>query len=85
MHDNDFNSSPQCQQQRPIGDPLVDGVIAIAPGGDVNNATFREKVSASVELARELAAKGKGEEKTGFYDYEGTKGITPIILRRPCT
>lgn len=56
----------------------VDGVIAIAPGGDVNNSTFREKLGASVELARKFIAEGKGNEKTKFYDYEGTKGITAV-------
>ena len=56
----------------------VDGVVAIAPGGDVSNAIFREKLGESVELARKLVAEGKGDEKTRFYDYEGTKGITPV-------
>lgn len=56
----------------------VDGVIAIAPGGDVNNSTFREKLGASVELAHKLITEGKGDEKTKFYDYEGSKGVTAV-------
>ena len=56
----------------------VDGVIAIAPGGDVNSAPFREKLGASVERARRLIAEGKGDEKTNFYDYEGSKGVTAV-------
>ena len=34
------------------GKQLVDGIIAIAPGGDVSNTVFREKLGASVDLAR---------------------------------
>ncbi|MBI2987776.1 MAG: alpha/beta hydrolase [Deltaproteobacteria bacterium] len=60
------------------GKYVVDGVTAIAPGGDVGNSTFREKLGESVALARKLIAEGKGDEKTKFYDYEGTKGITPV-------
>lgn len=60
------------------GQHLVDGVITIAPGGSVNSPVFREKLGESVELARKLIAEGKGDEKTRFYDYEGTKGITPV-------
>lgn len=58
---------------------VVDGIVAIAPGGDVSNSTFREKLGASVELARKLVAEGKGDEKTKFYDYENSKGMTPVI------
>ena len=57
----------------------LDGIIAIAPGGNVGNPTFREKLGGSVELARKLIAEGKGDEKTRFSDYEGAKGIYPIL------
>lgn len=57
----------------------IDGVIAIAPGGNVANPIFQEKLGESVELARKLVAGGKGEEKTKFLDYEGSKGTFPII------
>lgn len=57
----------------------LDGIIAIAPGGNVGNSTFREKLGDSVELARKLIAEGKGDEKTRFSDYEGAKGIYPIL------
>ena len=56
----------------------VDGIIAIAPGGNVSSATFREKVGSAVELARKLVADGKGEEKNRFLDFEGAKGTTPV-------
>ena len=57
----------------------IDGIIAIAPGGNVGNPTFGEKLGGSVELARKLIAEGKGDEKTRFSDYEGAKGIYPIL------
>lgn len=55
---------------------VVDGIIAIAPGGNVGNQTFREKLEESVALARTLIAEGKGEEKTRLHDFEGSKGIS---------
>lgn len=58
---------------------IVDGIIAIAPGGNVGNPTFREKLGEPVELARKLVAEGKGEEKTRLADYEGAKGTYPIV------
>jgi pimeloyl-ACP methyl ester carboxylesterase len=57
---------------------VIDGLIAIAPGGNVDSAVFREKVGASVEQARKLIADGKGNGKTGFMDFEGAKGTTPV-------
>lgn len=52
----------------------VDGVIAMAPGGNVGNQIFREKLGESVEQARKLVADGKGDEKTRLLDYEGAQG-----------
>lgn len=52
----------------------VDGVIAIAPGGNVANPIFRKELGQSVEQARKLVAEGKGNQKTRFSDYEGSKG-----------
>ena len=57
----------------------VDGVIAMAPGGNVGNQTFREKLGDSVDLARKFVADGKGDEKTRLLDYEGAKGTYPIV------
>ena len=56
-----------------------DGVIAIAPGGDVSSVLFRDKVGESVDLARKLIAEGKGQEKTRLSDYEGSRGVYPIV------
>lgn len=61
------------------GKHVVDGVIAIAPGGNVGGPIFREKLGESVALARKLIAEGKGDEKTRLSDYEGAKGVYPIV------
>ena len=61
------------------GRQSVDGIIAIAPGGDVSNTVFREKLGASVDLARKLIAEGKGDEKTWLSDYENAKGTYRIF------
>ena len=60
------------------GKHVVDGVIAIAPGGNVGNPTFREKLGEYVAMARKLVAEGKAAEKTTLADYEGAKGTYPI-------
>lgn len=57
----------------------VNGIVAIAPGGNVGNPTFREKLADSVELARKLVEEGKGLEKARLNDYEGAKGIYPVV------
>jgi pimeloyl-ACP methyl ester carboxylesterase len=58
---------------------VLDGVIAIAPAGDVSNPTYREKVGESVELARKLIAEGKGQEKARLNDFEGSRGSYLIV------
>jgi pimeloyl-ACP methyl ester carboxylesterase len=57
----------------------VDGVIAMAPGGNVGSPNFRATLGESVALARKLVAEGKGNEKTSLMDYEGTKGLFPVV------
>jgi len=42
------------------GKQAVDGIIAIAPGGNVGNPTYREKLGESVDLARKLITGGEG-------------------------
>lgn len=61
------------------GQHAVDGIIAIAPGGSVGSAIFREKLGESVGQARKLVAAGKGDDKTRFLDFEGSKGTYPIL------
>ncbi len=61
------------------GKHAIDGVVAIAPGGNVASPVFREKLGESVEQARKLVADGKGNEKTRFLDFEGSRGTSPVI------
>ena len=61
------------------GKLAVDGVIAIAPGGDVGNRIFREKLGASLVRARQLVAEGKGSEPARLEDYEGSAGTYPVV------
>jgi pimeloyl-ACP methyl ester carboxylesterase len=56
----------------------VDGVIAIAPGGNAASPSYREKLGASVSRARELIAAGKGNEPAQFLDLEGSRGTYAI-------
>lgn len=57
----------------------VDGIVAIAPGGNVGNSLYREQLADSIELARKLVTEGRGEEKTRLNDYEAARGIYPVI------
>jgi len=57
----------------------VDGVVAIAPGGNVAGSVFREKVAESVMRAAALTKAGKGSERATFLDYEGARGVSPVI------
>ena len=57
---------------------VVDGIIAIAPGGNVATPIYRKEVGPSVEQARRLVAEGKGNEKARFSDYEGSKGTLTV-------
>lgn len=57
----------------------VDGIVAIAPGGNIANQVFGEKLGGFVESARKLVAEGKGDEKTKLADFEGAKGTYPIV------
>jgi pimeloyl-ACP methyl ester carboxylesterase len=52
----------------------VDGIVAIAPGGNVAGALLREKTGAALAQARSLLAEGKGDVSTELNDYEGARG-----------
>ena len=60
------------------GKIVVDGIIAIAPDGNVANSTYREIPGSYVELVHELIDGGKGEEKAYFCDYEGSRGTFSV-------
>lgn len=57
----------------------IDGVIAIAPGGNVASQAYRKEVAGSLELARKLVAEGKGGDKERFSDFEGSKGTYMVV------
>ena len=61
------------------GRHAVDGIVAIAPGGNVANQVFRQQLGPSVDLARRLVAEGKGDEKVQLLDYENARGAYPIV------
>ncbi|RPJ47886.1 MAG: alpha/beta fold hydrolase [Betaproteobacteria bacterium] len=52
----------------------LDGLIIIAPGGNVATAFYQGKVGGSVSRARSLVAAGKGDERGEFDEFEGGKG-----------
>jgi len=52
----------------------VDGIIAIAPGGNVASQVFRERLGPSLAEARQRIAAGKGTEPDQFMDLEGSRG-----------
>ena len=56
----------------------VDGVVAIAPGGQVDMAGFFRALGEHVAKARKMVADGKGGEKAGFGDFEGRRGTTSV-------
>lgn len=61
------------------GRHAIQGIIAIAPGGNVASETFRDKLGDSVALARKLIDEGKGQETTRLFDFESSKGLYPVI------
>ena len=56
----------------------LDGIIAIAPGGNVASPTYRERLGDSLSHARELIAAGRADEKTRLQDFEGSRGMYTI-------
>lgn len=60
------------------GQHEVDGLIPIAPGGQVDAQVFLNALGPSVAEARSLVASGSGEEKASFRDFEGSRGTNPV-------
>lgn len=58
---------------------VVDGIICIAPGGNVASKVFGEKLGDSVALAKRLLSEGRRDEKIKFEDFEGKKGTYPVV------
>jgi pimeloyl-ACP methyl ester carboxylesterase len=57
----------------------VDGVVAIAPGGNVATPAFRQYTGESVDRAADMVKAGKGAERARFVDYEGRRGTSPVF------
>lgn len=62
-----------------VGKHTIDGLVAIAPGGDVSGRFYSEKVAPAVARARQLVADGKGDQKIALDDFENAKGVYPIV------
>jgi len=58
---------------------VVDGVVVIAPGGNVDHYFFREKVSGPLAHARRLVADGRGNDPATLEDFEGGRGLFPVV------
>lgn len=56
----------------------LDGLVIIAPGGNVGTRFYQGKVGASVGRARDLVASGKGGERDAFDEFEGGRGTTSV-------
>lgn len=52
----------------------LDGLILVAPGGNVATAFYQQQIGSSVSRARQLVVAGKGEETGEFDEFEGGKG-----------
>ncbi len=52
----------------------LDGLILIAPGGDVSTRFYQQKIGSSVDRAHSLVSDGKGNERGEFDEFEGGNG-----------
>jgi len=52
----------------------LDGLIAIAPGGDVAHFVFVQQLGGAVRNARRMVSDGRGQALGEFLDYEGARG-----------
>lgn len=60
------------------GQHMVDGLIPIAPGGQVDAQVFLNALGPSVAEARSMVEAGRGDEKASFRDYEGSRGTNAV-------
>jgi len=56
----------------------LDGLIIIAPGGNVGTPFYQRQVGSAVDRSRDLVASGKGDERGEFDDFEGGRSTTPV-------
>lgn len=62
------------------GKHQVDGIICIAPGGNISDRSpvYNKFLAPSIAQAQKLVSEGKGEKKTSLKDYEASKGTYSI-------
>lgn len=56
----------------------LDGLIAIAPGGNVSARVFRKKLGDAVAKAKQMIDAGNGDDVSNFKDFEGSRGVTGV-------
>jgi len=56
----------------------VDGLIPVAPGGQVDARSFTDALGQYVYKAKKMIKKGQGNEKADFGDYEGSRGANTV-------
>lgn len=56
----------------------VDGVIALAPGGQVDVKAVTAVLGSEVDRARRLVSEGQADQKTSMLDYEGARGTFAV-------
>ncbi len=58
----------------------IKGIIGLAPGGNMGAKIFRKKLGKSVSEAKKLIAEGRGDIPHRLMDFEGSKGVFPVIV-----
>jgi len=56
----------------------VDGLVPVAPGGQVDAGSFVTALGQYVAKAKQMIEEGRGNEKAAFADYEGSRGTNAI-------
>lgn len=56
----------------------LDGLIPVAPGGDVAHSVFIQNLGGAVRNARNMVSEGRGGERGEFLEYEGAKGTWTV-------
>ena len=56
----------------------VDGLVPVAPGGQVDAGSFVTALGRHVAKAKQMVDEGRGNEKADFSDYEGSRGTNTI-------
>lgn len=60
------------------GRHAVDGLIAIAPGGQVDADSFVKALGQHVSAAKAMVDAGRGDETASFGDFEGSRGTNTV-------